>query len=228
MRRVADTIFSKLLLGTCQQTNDASAYKKAPVELWTKGNRLSLRANIFMYEGTGSKGTADTFARFGMGRELPFSDLKPGDFINLNRSKTGHAVVFLGYLDAKGNALGSFAPKVAGFRYFSAQGKGRPDAGFAYRYAFFGTNCPALDGGRVRDCGVIRSGNQRLLNTGRLAMPSRWTIQQALQRLREDGRRGIQKANPGMTRAAADDELNRDLDPTISPALDGVSNEGSN
>lgn len=206
-----------------EKTHDLSPYTKAPLPLWTRGNALSLRANLFMYAGTNSHGTGNTLKRFGMGKELGFDSLKPYDFINLNRTTgSGHAVVFLGYIDA----LGEDSPNAAGakgFKYFSLQGKGKPDAGFGYRWAFFEGTCPTLNGGRIRDCHVIRSSNPVLLNAGRLNAPGDWTVDSALIALREQGLRDILGADANISRGIADQELERELPHAIDPALDGVT-----
>lgn len=155
---------------------DKSPFAKLPAASWRRGTPTSIRAHVFMYAGTGSNGTAHALERFGIGRVVPFADLRPGDFMNFNReSGSGHACVFLSYLDEKGNDLTSFSPEVAGFRYFSAQGKNSPDAGLGYRWAFFAGKGPArLDGGRRTDRGVIRSSRQSLLCCGYMLHPTRW------------------------------------------------------
>lgn len=203
-----------------------SPFTKAPLNLWTKGNVSSLRANIFMFAGTGSRGTAHALARFGMGRELPFSQLVPGDFINLNRAGgSGHAVVFLGYLDGNGGAVSTYGPSVKGFKYFSVQGKGRADAGFAYRYAYFNGTCVPSTATKIHDCKVIRSANPALLNTGRMHMPDNWTVAASLAELRNNIGRSIELTNPGVTRAFIDAELDQELPPAIDSRLDGVEGE---
>jgi hypothetical protein len=122
---------------------------RVPVDNFKHSSRVTLRGNFFMLPGTGSRGTASTLSRFGLGEELPFSALKPGDFVNFNRSThTGHAVVFLGYLDKTGADVPAYGPAVAGFRYFSDQGKGKPDAGLGYRWAFLVPTVPTCP--RVR------------------------------------------------------------------------------
>lgn len=205
------------------KTGDTSPFTKAPLYLWTKGNLLSLKANFFMYSGTGSNGTASTLSRFGMGSEVSFANLRPGDFVNLNRTtKSGHAVVFLGYLKNPDKLILNYGPDVIGFKYFSIQGKGKPDAGFGYRYAYFSGACPAVGGNKVRDCNVIRSANPVLLNTGRLDMPNNWRVQESIQEMRRSATRSIEIQNPGITRAAIEDELNRELPMTIDSRYDGV------
>jgi hypothetical protein len=221
---VAEVILTAINLYVAEK-GDKSPYAKAPLALWSRGNSLSLRANIFMFQGTGSHGTGHTLKRFGMGEELGFDALKPGDFINLNRTRpSGHAVVFLGYLDGNGGALPSPAG-AKGFKYFSLQGKGRADAGFGHRYAFFSGNCPTLLAGQVRDCNVIRSSNSVLLNAGRLHAPSRWDVAGAIAKLREQGVRNFMATSPGVSRAAANEEFERELPSAISPMLDGITSE---
>lgn len=223
----AEVIITAIAL-YAQETGDTSVFTKIPAALWQRGNVLSLRANIFMFKGTGSRGTAHTLERFGMGRQTAFDKLKPGDFVNLNRtSGSGHAVVFMGYLDAAGKDLAAHGPAVKGFRYFSAQGKGRPDAGFAFRNAYFSGTCPANAPGKVRDCNVILSANPVLLNVGRMSAPGAWRVAEAIAALRNTTSRAISDTTPGITRAAIDAELDRDLPPEVDGRLDGVADDGS-
>jgi hypothetical protein len=168
-----------------QETGDTSVFFTLPAITWITGNEKNLRPYIFMYEGVESNGTADALVQFGLGEHRPFPALVPGDFINFNRENgSGHAVVFVGYLNAYGEVLDSYDPaKVVGFMYFSAQGKNSTDAGLGYRYAFFG-DCPAW---RVhekrRDCGIIASNKSRALNTGYMLHPKHWTVQKAKMQL---------------------------------------------
>jgi hypothetical protein len=110
-----------------------------------------------------------------MGWKVTFEQLRPGDFVNLNRANgSGHGVVFMSYLDIAGNELAAFSPGVAGFKYFSSQGTAT-NGGLGFRHAFFYPNCPTNLGPDKRvDCKVIRSASQRLLNTGYVSMPSDW------------------------------------------------------
>ena len=221
---VAEVILTAINLYV-EKTHDLTPYRKAPLSLWTRGNALSLRANLFMYAGTNSHGTGNTLKRFGMGKELGFDSLQAYDFINLNRTtRSGHAVVFLGYIDALGEDLPNAAGAM-GFKYFSLQGKGKPDAGFGYRWAFFEGSCPTLSGGRIRDCHVIRSSNPVLFNAGRLNAPGEWTVDTALKALREEGLRDILGSDATISRAIADQELDRELPHAIDPALDGVTGD---
>lgn len=222
----AEVIMTAIAL-YAQDTGDKTVFDKVPATLWQKGNALSLKANIFMFKGSGSRGTAHTLDRFGMGKETAFDKLKPGDFINLNRtSGSGHAVVFMGYLDSAGAAVAGYGPSVKGFRYFSAQGKGKPDAGFAFRNAYFSGTCPANAPGVVRDCNVIFSRNPVLLNVGRMGAPSTWHVAESIARLRASTSRAISDASPGISRAALDAELDRELPPEVDSRLDGVDDDG--
>lgn len=208
-----------------EETGDKSAYQQLSAKSWNSGNLRSIKASLFMFAGTGSRGTAGTLQRFGMGKEIAFAELRQGDFINLNRQKSGHSVVFMGFLDKNYQILPAFGPNVAGFKYFSAQGKGRPDAGFAYRYAYFGPFCPQAVAGKPRDCGIIRSANQRLLNTGTMYAPPNWRVAEAAANLQLLVRGAIKSRNP--TRSAADvdlltdAELDRELVPNPDLNFDG-------
>ncbi len=181
-------------------------YSLIPVESWSKGNITSLRANIFMYAGTGSRGTGYSLERFGIGDELKFSELKPGDFLNFNRtSGNGHAVVFLGYLDKNSQPQQSYSSAVVGFKYFSAQGKEKPDAGFGYRNAYFDGHCPNVAVGAPRDCDIIFSNNLKLLDGGRMFHPTQWRYAEAVSQIKEGIRSTFETDFPDATRAFVDD-----------------------
>jgi hypothetical protein len=150
-------------------------YKFLPIAQWRAIRSTSFRGKVWIADRKTSHGTASALAAFGMGEEISFSKLKPGAFINLNRSNnTGHAVVFLAYLDGNGNPVSVYGPAVKGFKYFSAQGT-RNRGGFGYRYAFFEkSGCPVLPLSMKRDCGIIFSDSQAMLNTGQMFMPKNW------------------------------------------------------
>ena len=168
-----------------QEKPQDEIFGKIPTNSWTRGNRKSLLGHIFMFRGFSSRGTAHALAKFQLGEELTFESLKPGDFINLNRSHSGHAVIFLSYLKSDYNEVQEYDREVVGFKYFSAQGKNSDDAGFGYRYAYFQNKCPTKKDGFRRDCGVIRSSNKKLLNTGRMFHPDEWNYRQAVNDLLE-------------------------------------------
>jgi hypothetical protein len=188
---VAEVIIEAINLYAAE-THDQAVYAKLPASHWKRSSLTSLRGNIFMVQGAGSRGTANALQRFGLGKELRFPELKRGDFVNLNRpdiptmpgnQASGHAVVFWDFIHANGDTDGTYRPDVIGFKYFSAQGKGKPDAGFAFRWAYFGPNCPAATPGKPRDCRVIKSTNPILLNVGRMYAPSEWHVREAVARL---------------------------------------------
>jgi hypothetical protein len=206
-----------------KKTGDQQPFQKLPITSWQRGTKRDIRGHIFMYDGFGSNGTAHALSRFGVGRQLPFSELEPGAFINLNRARSGHACVFLGYIDSDGNDVAPYGSTVAGFRYFSSQG--RNPGGFGYRWAFFDGHCPTLPRGRLRDCGVIRSDDPKLLCCGHMIAPEHWPsapeIEAAL--IRDMTReRGRAEAIP-----AFEDELSRDYhpEPTLSKNFDGVTTD---
>ena len=119
--------------------------------------------------------TADRPSFIGMGMTVPFEELTPGSLINLNRTNgTGHAVVFLSFIDGQGNELPSHGADVVGFKYFSSQGGYDAGAGgLDYRYAIFSQyGQPTMP--YKRDVNVIDSEDQKYLNTGVMYAPKRW------------------------------------------------------
>ena len=123
-----------------------------------------------------ANGTADALINFGMGERRLFEKLEPGDFVNINRTtKTGHAVTFIAYIDKAGKVLPKYTPEVVGFKYYSSQGRAAAgEGGLDYRYAVFSKfGCPEMP--YKRDCNVIYSTDQRMLNTGTMLSPKFWT-----------------------------------------------------
>ena len=168
-----------------KETGDYSPFHYVPKESWEKLRPLDLRGQIWIVDHAPSHGIADAFANFGIGERVQFRSLTPGSFLNLNRENgTGHAVIFLSYIAEDGSELSSFSPNVAGFKYFSSQGKGSPDGGLGFRWAFFSdAGCPDLSGGRKRDCGIIRSENSNLLVSGFLKTPKAWDQKKAAEQI---------------------------------------------
>lgn len=213
------------------EKNDNSVFEKIPVTAWTKGNPTSLRANIFMFAGTGSKGTGHTLKEYKLGEELRFRDLKPGDFINFNRTNgSGHSVVFLGYLRPNNTLTSTYSDDVVGFKYFSSQGSGRPDAGFGYRNAFFGGVCPS-NSPVPRDCNIIRSNSRVLLNAGRMWDPPQWRYLEAVKERKLSTRSLFEDQNPELARAVIDQLVDNFLQTELSMSadqarkLDGVTTD---
>lgn len=157
-----------------KETGDYSIYQFLPFESWNTLKKTAIKAHIWVDAELNSYGTADALIKFGMGERAKFEELEPGAFINLNRTnKTGHAVVFISYIDEKGNELPRYSSAVAGFKYYSAQGKEAVgQGGFGYKYAFFDGKCPTVP--YPRDCGVMRSSSSKYLNTGFMLHPKHW------------------------------------------------------
>lgn len=226
---VAEVLVEAINLYASDHGNDV--YKMLPKSAWSSGRLTDLRASIWMYEGSGSNGTAWAFKRFQLGEELKFDVLKAGDVINLNRDGgSGHAVIFLAYLDKNNKETARFTNDVRGFKYFSSQGKGKPDAGFGYRYGFFSGYCPSEGSinGVVRDCKIIRSNSSRLLNVGRMWSPSEWRYEDAKKQIKDGVRSGFQAANPGKSKGFIDNLTNAALakelvpDPNVEAKWTGV------
>jgi hypothetical protein len=169
------------------QTGDFTPFQRLPMRSWNGGSVTNIRPYMFLFDTVRSNGTADAMTKFGIGRRLPFEELLPGDFINLNRtSGSGHAAVFLGFINIDYGEEETYSRRVTGFKYFSAQGKGKPDAGLAYRWAFFSPHCPPVQRDKPRDCNVVFSHDQSVLNSGRMFTPTAWTVESAIEKIRSD------------------------------------------
>ena len=161
-----------------EDTGQSSVFDFMPKTSWESLSASSIKAHIWVNHTLDSWGTADALAHFGMGENVPFEQLAPGTFINLNRSTgTGHAVVFVAFIDIAGREYRRWNERVIGFEYFSSQGGLDVGAGgFDYRYAIFEQyGSPAMPG--KRDTKIIYSANQHWLNTGRMWAPSHWQAQ---------------------------------------------------
>jgi len=158
-----------------KETGDQKVYQFLPFDSWNTLRDTNIKAHIWVNSKLNSYGTADAIAKFGIGENVKFQNLEPGSFININRTTgSGHSVTFLSFIDIKGQDLPKYSDKVAGFRYFGAQGRRiKGQGGFSYRHAFFSKNgCPEVP--YQRDCNVIFSDSQKLLNTGMMLDPSDW------------------------------------------------------
>jgi hypothetical protein len=162
------------------ETGDQGPFQKLPATSWRRGTLKDIRAHIFKFDDPPShcRGTGHALMRFGIGEELPFSDLQPGDFVTLNRTNgSGHSVVFLGYLGENYAELAAFSLAVKGFKYFSAQGaKRQPPGGLGYRWAYFAPYAPEQLAGKKVDKNIVRSSDQKMLNTGCMFHPNAWTV----------------------------------------------------
>src|SRR5262249_25761340 len=181
---VAEAIITAINLYV-SETGGKKPYSYLPAIGWNRMRPMEIRALIWVDTKLDSYGTADALVTFGVGKRVRFSEMTPGSFINLNRNRpgrrpSGHAVIFLNFIDAEGNELKSYGDKVAGFKYWSSQGVGNQgDAGFAYRYAFLNKAneqgfCPNLGPGKPIDCWIINSRSQKLLTTGYMFHPKKW------------------------------------------------------
>ena len=221
--------------------NDPAALAKLPpIDFLSGSTKLDLRPYLYEYSGFQSSGTASALLRFKLGTQVPFAQLQPGSFINLNRTNgSGHAVVFLSFIDKDGNDLPSYSAAVKGFRDFTVQGEGSADAGFTYRWAYFDPYCPAKNPNKPRDCGVISSSNQSLLNTGYMYDPQQWPdaqkIQQILQAMRTDFLSQITTISPNafsdknpnkqLNVEQFDAELKRELPFSPNPKFSGITTD---
>lgn len=146
-----------------------------PIASWQSLNSSNIKAHIWVNHDLDSWGTADALRHFGMGENVEFEKLHPGAFINLNRTNgTGHAVVFLSFIDIEGTESPTWHSGVVGFKYFSSQGGLAVGAGgLDFRYAVF-DQYGTPDMPYKRDSGVMDSNNQHYLNTGEMFSPPHW------------------------------------------------------
>ncbi|MER9313523.1 hypothetical protein NKI51_30415 [Mesorhizobium australicum] len=162
-----------------EKNKNNSPFDFLPKVLWQRLRPLDFRGMIWIVKNSPSSGAGYALEHFGMGHLVPFKGLFPGSFINFNRTnKSGHAGVFLGYIDKNGNDLDTYSNDVAGFKYFSSQGmnKPKPISGLGKRWGFFSdVACPdKLPSGHLRDCGIIRSEKNGYLVGGYVLDPSNW------------------------------------------------------
>ena len=158
-----------------KETGDPTIFDFLPMKSYDSLSSPNIRAHLWVNFDINARGSADAARHFGMGMTVPFKELTPGSVLNLNRtSGTGHAVVFLAFLDGSGNELTSWSQDVIGFKYFSSQGSYDAGAGgLDYRWAIFDQyGSPVMPG--KRDLHVIESEDQLYLNTGIIYDPSLW------------------------------------------------------
>ena len=164
-----------------KETGDKKVFSKetgAPIQFWQGVKKTNIKPYIYVMDGVRSTGTGYALEKFGMGRQIKFEYLKEGDFINFSRTtESGHAVDFLGYLDKNGKILKNYSDKVVGFKYFSAQGKGKYDAGLGFRNAYFSGNCNSSTDSVLNDCKIFRNA---YLYSGRMYSPQNWKINAAI------------------------------------------------
>ncbi len=175
-------------------TNGDAVFDYLPKHSWEGLGPNDIKAHIWVNHGLDSYGTADALANFGMGECLPFERLTPGSFVGINRTTgTGHAVVFLSFVDAYGHEYVAYPQdaEIIGFKYFSSQGEfDVGSGGLDYRYAIFSdyhgsssfcsSNPGVCDSNQIpvmpykRDINVIYSTNSHYLNTGMMLHPRYW------------------------------------------------------
>jgi hypothetical protein len=173
---VAEVMITAIHLYADEQ-HDTSVYTKLPAHSWSGTSARDIRPYIFQLPHVRSNGPPDALEQFGLGELVPFQDLQPGDFIGFNRKGgSGHAVVFLAFIDASGDDVPKYdAERVVGFKFFSSQGAHDKDGGLGYRWGYFAGHCPKKKNpARHQDCTIDRSDNQKVLNTGYMFAPSEW------------------------------------------------------
>ena len=158
-----------------QETGDTSVWDHLPLNSWTSLNDSAIKAHIWVNYALNAGGTGDAVTAFGMGMNVPFKELRPGSVANINREKTGHAVVFLSFLDKNCQEVQTYNDNVIGFKYYSSQGN-ETNGGFDYRYLHFydtsfARNCP----GSTDVAKYAKPEDQVILNTGMIYHPKHWT-----------------------------------------------------
>jgi hypothetical protein len=146
-----------------------------PRSSWEGFGSDDIKAHLWVSYALETSGSADALRHFGMGENIPFEQLRPGSFVGINRTTgSGHAVVFLGFVDIDGNVSDTWHSDVVGFTYFSSQGGyAVGSGGLDFRYAIF-SDYGAPEMPYKRDLNVIYSEEQWLFNTGMMFEPSQW------------------------------------------------------
>ena len=158
-----------------KETGSNKVFDFLPKKSWETLSSAHVRAHIWVNSKIAAGGSADAMRHFGMGMTVPFKELSPGALINLNRTTgTGHAVIFLAFIDKQGKEYTTWNAGVIGFKYFSSQGGYATGAGgLDYRCAIFSQHgSPTMP--YKRDLKVIESDKQTTLNTGIMYAPTRW------------------------------------------------------
>ena len=168
---VAEVILTAMKL-YADETGDTSVWNHLPTKSWSSQSATTIKGWIWVNQpGFNARGTGDAMTAFGMGMNVPFKELVPGSFINLNRTTgSGHATVFIAFLDSNCNEYQTWNENVVGFKYYSSQ-----TGGFDYRYASWSDSSMTCGSGKVRDSKVIHNEtNQTYLNTGVIYHPKYW------------------------------------------------------
>lgn len=167
---VAEVILTAMKI-YADETGDTSVWEHLPAKSWASQSSKTIKGWIWVNHTFNGRGTGDAMTAFGMGMNVPFKELVPGSFINLNRTTgSGHATVFIAFLDASCNEYQTWNDKVVGFKYYSSQ-----TGGFDYRYASWSDKTMTCGSGKVRDSKVIHNEtSQTYLNTGIIYHPKYW------------------------------------------------------
>lgn len=163
-----------------EDESDTAVFDYLPKKSWEGLASTNIKAHIWVNHDLDSWGTADALVHFGMGETVVFEKLRPGSFINLNRTTgSGHAVIFLSFIDIEGTESATWHEGVVGFKYFSSQGGLEVGAGgLDFRYAVFSEyGTPEMP--YKRDSNVIYSTDQHYLNTGEMFSPKYWVMPSA-------------------------------------------------
>ena len=155
------------------ETGDPSVWYHLPIDSWKTLQAKNIKAHLWANNELNSSGGADALRHFGMGQNIPFEQLRPGSFVGFNRTNgSGHATVFLSFIDNTGREYAEHNPSVIGYRYFSSQGS-ETTGGLDYRYGIFSDfGSPGMP--YKRDTGIIKSTDMRIFNTGYMLHPSEW------------------------------------------------------
>ena len=179
---VLETIVEGYRLWAADHAGQAAVWAFLPASSWRSLRPRDIKSHIWVDPRLGAYGTGDALEKFGIGTRLDFEDLRAGDFANINRpaipgirsKPSGHAVVFLSYVDEDGQDT-TKAAEAKGIRYFSNQSSTN---GFAQKIGFFLRDgryvCPRIRSDLSKDCGIMFSQDQRYLNLGRLWAPEDW------------------------------------------------------
>ncbi len=157
------------------ETGDSTVWDYLALRSFQYLGAGDLKAHLWVNYDLESGGSGDALRHFGMGMNVPFESLIPGSFLNLNRTTgTGHAVIFIAFIDLQGNTYDTWNADVIGFKYYSSQGGYDVGAGgMDYRYAIFEEyGSPTMP--YNRDIHIIYSTDQTYLNTGVMYMPDQW------------------------------------------------------
>jgi Thrombospondin type 3 repeat len=154
-------------------TGDSGVWDFLPWRSYRYLGAWDIKAHIWVNHELDSWGSADAVRHFGMGVNVPFENLVPGTMLGINRTTgSGHAVIFISFIDINGTEYTTYNENVVGFRYFSAQGGSTPGyGGLFYKNAIFDGAGTAPDGW---DSNIIRSANQNYLPTGLIYHPDYW------------------------------------------------------